>query len=184
MSTIFGSVVQQGYVVPDVEAAMRHWLARGIGPFFVEELRDYPAVVDGQDVTVNLTAAFAYSGDQQIEVIQADDDTFTIYSEFLGQCPGGGLQHLAVWVDDIPETLKELEAAGHTFVVRQQYGDRHAYLDDAESPGVMIQLMARGEAVNELFGIIRNGADTWDGQSRPIRRIDWSTGRPVEVLSP
>ena len=29
MSTLFGPVVQQGYVVPDVEKAIAHWLARG-----------------------------------------------------------------------------------------------------------------------------------------------------------
>lgn len=182
MSRIFGPVLQQGYVVPDVQSAMLHWIARGVGPFFVEKLEDYPAVVDGQPIAVNITAAFAYSGDQQIEVIQQDDDQQTIYREFLDVHPSGGLQHLAVWVDDIQTTLDELKAAGHHFRVRQRYGDRHAYIDNADSPGVMIQLMARGEAIHELFQIVRTGAETWDGTHRPIRKIDWSTGRPIELV--
>jgi len=179
MSVLFGPVVQQGYVVPDIQAAMAHWLARGVGPFFMETLRGYPAEVDAESATVDLTAAFAFSGDQQIEVIQPDDDQPTIYREFLEQNPAGGLQHLAVWVDHIQTKLDELAAAGHGYRVRQQYGDRHAYIDSVESPGVMIQLMARNDTIDELFRIIRRSADTWDGRSRPIREIDWSSGRPV-----
>ncbi len=35
MSKIFGPVVQQGYVVPDMQAALDHWIARGVGPFYL-----------------------------------------------------------------------------------------------------------------------------------------------------
>lgn len=40
--------------------------------------------------------------------------------------------------------------------------------------------MARGDAIEDLFEIVRRGAETWDGINRPIRKINWSTGRPVE----
>jgi catechol 2,3-dioxygenase-like lactoylglutathione lyase family enzyme len=179
MSVLFGPVIQQGYVVPDIDPAIRHWIARGVGPFFVETLRGYPAIVDGEPVTVDLTAAFAYSGDQQIEVIQPDDENPGIYREFLKKHPHGGLQHLAVWVDDIERKLDELRQAGREFAVRQRYGDQHAYIDSVDSPGVMIQLMARNEIIDELFRIVRQGAESWDGISLPIREIDWSTGRPI-----
>ncbi len=33
MSTLFGPVIQQGYVVNDIDEAMQNWLARGIGFF-------------------------------------------------------------------------------------------------------------------------------------------------------
>jgi hypothetical protein len=93
--------------------------------------------------------------------------------------PEGGLQHLAVWVDSIADKLAELEAAGKTYQVIQAYGDRHAYIDSVDSPGVMIQLMAHNEMNDELFRVIRAGADSWDGVSHPIREIDWSSGKPV-----
>jgi len=73
MSVLFGPTVQQGYVVPDLQAAMQHWLARGIGPFFFEELRGYPGLYRGRETQFDLDAAFAYSGDQQIEVTQLSD---------------------------------------------------------------------------------------------------------------
>ena len=179
MSVLFGPVVQQGYVVPDVRAAIDHWLARGIGPFFVEELDDFEGVVEGKTVRLNLTAAFAYSGDQQIEVIQPRGDVPSIYDAYLKTHPDGGLQHLAIWVDDIDAKLAELDAAGHAYRVHQRYGDGHAYIDSVEAPGVMMQLMAHNEFIDELFRLIKTAAEGWDGKTDPIRKIDWSTGAPV-----
>src|SRR3954469_6497065 len=38
MSRLFGPLRQMGYVVPDVEAAMRHWIeVCGVGPWFYAE---------------------------------------------------------------------------------------------------------------------------------------------------
>jgi len=179
MSVLFGPVIQQGYVVPDIQAAMQHWIARGVGPFFIEKLRGLPGIYRGDEAKFNLDAAFAYSGDQQIEVIQPLDDTPSIYRQYLDDHSTGGLQHLAVWVDNIDEKLAELESAGRAYEVAQRYGDGHAYLDSIESPGVMIQLMAHNEIMDELFDTIRAGSIGWDGNTDPIREIDWSTGRPV-----
>jgi hypothetical protein len=175
MSKLFGPVVQQGYVVPDIHVAMQHWLDRGIGPFFIEEHISPEGTADGQTLHSDLSAAFAYSGDQQIEVIQQHNDAPTIYREYLQAHPEGGLQHLAVWSDDIDAKLVEL---GERYRVRQRYGNDHAYLDSVSSPGVMIQLMANNEMINELFDLIRAGSDNWDGVTDPIRRLDWSTGHP------
>lgn len=162
-------------MVPDIQVAIQHWLARGIGPFYIEEHISPEGVADGAPIHSDLSAAFAYSGDQQIEVIEQHNDAATIYRENLARHPEGGLQHLAVWTDDIDAKLEEL---GDAYILRQRYGDMHAYLDCAAAPGVMIQLMANNEIINELFDMIRAGADSWDGVTDPIRKIDWSTGRP------
>jgi hypothetical protein len=183
MSVLFGPAVQQGYVVPDLQAAVKHWLARGIGPFFLEELREYPGIYEGQETQLDLDAAFAYSGDQQIEVIEPLGSSTSIYSRFLESHPSGGLQHLAVWVDDIDETLARLERIGKRYAVAQRYGDRHAYIDSVDSPGVMIQLMAHTEANDELFRVIQDASRDWDGETNPVRKIDWSTGRPIAPTS-
>ena len=63
--------------------------------------------------------------------------------------------------------------------MQQRYGDGHAYLDNKKAPGTMIQLMAHGEAIDTMFGFIREGSDTWDGVTDAIRTIDWSTGSPM-----
>jgi len=178
MSVLFGPFIQQGYVVPDIDRAISHWVARGVGPFFIEEHIRPPGEYDGRAIHPDLSAAFAFSGDQQIEVIQQHDDTDTVYRDFLMGHPTGGLQHLAVWVDDISATLARLEAGGHEYRVRQRFGDAHAYIDSVERPGVMVQLMAQIDLMTELFDAIERASKEWDGIARPLRRIDWSSGRP------
>ena len=38
MSRMFGAITQNGYVVRDIEAAMRHWIdVLGVGPWFYVE---------------------------------------------------------------------------------------------------------------------------------------------------
>ncbi len=151
----------------------------GVGPFFIEEHIRPTGDYDGEPIRPDLSAAFAYSGEQQIEVIQQHDDDPTIYREYLAAHPDGGLQHLAVWVDDIAGTVADLDAAGRSYTVRQRYGDGHAYLDSDDEPGVMVQLMARSEHLVQLMETIRAASIGWDGLTAPIRRIDWSSGKPV-----
>ena len=178
MSVLFGPVVQQAYVVPDIEQAMQHWLARGIGPYFVKQI-DAVGIHDGKPTPMKLSVAFAFSGDQQIELIQVHNDAPTVYRQFIDANPQGGLHHLAVWVDNIADKLRELEKAGHKYRVRVEYLDMHAYIDSIDHPGVMIQLMAHCDFNHEEMAIVRQGADTWDGVTNPIRRIVNSNGRPV-----
>jgi len=183
MSKLFGPVVQQGYVVPDVEAAMQHWLARGIGPFVYVDIRDFPGVYRDTPISAAMKAGFAYSGEQQIEVITPSLDHPSIYKDYLEHNPAGGLQHLAFWVDDIDAKLAELDAAGVGHRVWQRYGappdyQAHAYLDIEDSPGVMIQLMARSDFYDLLFGALAAAAQDWDG-SDPIRELDPASGQLV-----
>ncbi|MGI9326699.1 MAG: VOC family protein [Pseudomonadales bacterium] len=181
MSTLFGPVVQQGYVVPDVEAGMQHWLARGVGPFVFVDIADFPGLYDDQPISAAMQAGFAYSGDQQIEVIMPSLDHPSIYRDFLEQMPAGGLQHLAFWVDDIDAKLAELDHKDVRYRVWQRYGappsyEAHAYLDLSDHPGTMVQLMARSDFYDHLFGLLKQAADDWDGQADPIRVMDPSQG--------
>jgi catechol 2,3-dioxygenase-like lactoylglutathione lyase family enzyme len=131
-----------------------------------------------------MQAGFAYSGDQQIEVITPSYDHPSIYKDFLDQVPAGGLQHLAFWVDDIDRKLAELDAQDVSYRVWQRYGappdyQAHAYIDLADAPGVMIQLMARSDFYDMLFGALFTAAEQWDGKSDPIRVLDPGSGQLV-----
>jgi catechol 2,3-dioxygenase-like lactoylglutathione lyase family enzyme len=184
MSQLFGPVVQQGYVVPDVEAAMQHWLARGVGPFVFVDIQNFSGIYDAEPISASMQAGFAYSGDQQIEVISPSLDHPSIYRDYLEHSPQGGLQHLAFWVDDIDEKLAVLDAEQVRYVVRQRYGEApdykaHAYLDMPDAPGVMIQLMARSDFYDLLFGALAAAASEWDGKTDPIRALDAGTGKLV-----
>ena len=186
MSSLFGPVVQQGYVVPDVEEAIAHWLSRGVVPFFLNDISDFPGQYNGQPIMAEMRAGFAYSGDQQIEVITPSLDHPSIYKDYLAEVPQGGLQHLAFWVENIDAKLAELDAAGHDYRVWQRYGqppdyEAHAYIDSASNPGVMMQLMARSDFYDMYFGLMKEAADSWDGKTDPIRMLDMSSGVPKAV---
>ncbi|MBL6692072.1 MAG: VOC family protein [Pseudomonadales bacterium] len=186
MSVLFGPVVQQGYVVPDVDAAIQHWLARGIGPFFLQDIRGFSGSYDGKHIDADMRAGFAYCGDQQIEVITPEGSHPSIYKDYLAGNPEGGLQHLAYWVDDVDEALAGIEAKGCRHKVWQRYGEApdykaHAYIDIEDQPGVMIQLMARSDFYDMFFGLMKKAADEWDGVTDPIRMLDMSSGAPKAV---
>ena len=85
------------------------------------------------------------------EVIQAEDNTNTVYREYLERNPQGGLQHLGFWTNNISDQISMFEESESGFLVRQRYGNRHVYLDEVDCPGVMIQLMARDEKIEQLF---------------------------------
>ena len=181
MSVYFGPVVQQGYVVPDVEAAMGHWLARGVGPFLFVDIADFPGLYRDQPIMAAMQAGFAFCGDQQIEVICPAMDHPSIYRDYLAHTPQGGLQHLAYWVDDIDAKLAEVSSRGLQYEVWQRYGvapdyQAHAYLDCPDAPGVMVQLMARSDFYNMMFGALSAAAADWDGKTDPIRVLDPATG--------
>ncbi len=181
MSALFGSVVQQGYVVPEVEPAMQHWLARGVGPFVFVDIKDFPGIYRDQPIQAAMQAGFAYCGNQQIEVISPALNHPSIYKDYLDQHPAGGLQHLAYWVDDIDQKLAELDAKQVRYQVWQRYGappnyQAHAYIDLVDAPGVMIQLMARSDFYDMLFGALQAAANTWDGTTDPIRVLNPETG--------
>ena len=77
MSRLFGPLRQMGYVVPDVEAAMRHWVeVCGVGPWFYAERLPLTAFTYGgkryDDIHVSI--GLANSGDMQIELIQQRSD--------------------------------------------------------------------------------------------------------------
>lgn len=180
MSVLFGPVIQQGYVVPDIDAGMRHWLARGIGPFYLMP----PFAVDvlhyGEPSECRITAAFACTGAQQIELIQPlDGGGPSVYGDYLAAHPAGGLQHVASWCDDIEAKLENLSRQGLDYVLAQRYPNSHAYLDMSRSPGVMIQLLPRQEGALAFFDEIERGAAEWDGRSEPIRDRGVAGYRPL-----
>ena len=89
--------------------------------------------------------------------------------------------------NELDPALLELELSerGVRYKVWQRYGEppqyaAHAYLDLTEHPGVMVQLMARSDFYDMLFGLLHEAAAEWDGSTAPIRVLDPASGRLVE----
>ena len=174
MSRIFGAVRQNGYVVRDIEAAMRFWTAvQRVGPFFY-----IPAVKTdwfryrGVDSPVELSIALANSGDLQIELIQQRNGAPSLYREFL-ESGHEGLQHMSYWSHDYQALYDKAIGLGYKVGHEGQIGGdkgRFAYFDTQAHPGTVIEISDISGTKGPFFEKVRQAALSWDG-TRPIREV-------------
>lgn len=163
----FGPVMQNGFVVADLAAAIEHWArTMQVGPFFVfERVAFKEAWYRGKPATdIDLTVAIAYWGELQIELIRQRNDVPSIYTDF--QSRGlTGLQHMGVMSDDLDADLARLKAHN---VVPVQHGStagmRFAYVNTDHHPGGMVELIEATPRARAFFGRIRQAARDWDGR--------------------
>lgn len=166
-----GPIRQIGFVVTDIDTSLQSWVALGIGPWYVIRGQRQMARYRGTPCAVTLTIAFANSGDMQIEVIQQENDTPSIYTEFL-ETQGEGFNQFAYWATDFESTLKSIVDAGWPVVWSGGDGDgvRYAYVEPPGGPAAIIEIMESNEATTGLADFVRAAADGWDG-AEPIRSL-------------
>ena len=174
MSRVFGKVCQNGYVVRDIEAAMKHWVdVMGVGPwFYIEDVKTDWFKHRGVDSDVKMSIALANSGDLQIELIQQRNDATSMYKEFL-DAGLEGLQHMSYWTLDYQSLYDKALSlgyrVGHEGAIGGEKG-RFAYFDTQAHPGTIIEISDISGTKGRTFAHICNVAETWDG-SDPIRRL-------------
>lgn len=171
MSRFFGAIRQAGYVVPDIEAAMQYWTETlGIGPFFYNPrvpIRNYR--YRGEGYAPHNSVALANSGPLQVELIQTRNDVPSMYRDFLG-AGRTGLQHVAYWTESYDDDLVRLEAQGFKPVMSGEVGERgrFVYFDTEYHPGTVIELSEVAGPKGEMFRMIRQASEGWDGRD-PVR---------------
>jgi catechol 2,3-dioxygenase-like lactoylglutathione lyase family enzyme len=175
MSLSLGGVRQIGYVVRDIEQAMRHWSGvLGVGPWFYKEavgtteFRYYGKASALPDLSI----ALANSGGVQIELIQQRNDAPSLYLDSLERS-GEGMQHIAYWTDDAFDSFAaRLQARGYVEGHGGRMGarGRFAYYVHSDLPGNIVEISEMAGGKGEYFATIAEAARTWDG-SDPIRRI-------------
>jgi hypothetical protein len=170
-ATLPGPIRQIGFVVEDLDKALESWVALGIGPWYVIRGQQQRALYRGVPCEVTLAIAFANSGQMQIEVIQQENETPSIYTEFLS-AQGEGFNQFAYWATDFHATVKSVKDAGWPVVWSGGEGDgvRYAYAVPPGGPTAIIEIMELNEATSGLAELVRAAADGWDG-SDPIRSL-------------
>lgn len=177
MSNIFGQIRQLGYVVRDLEAAMRHWTGvMGVGPFFHldrAQFIDYRYYGKREDLWVS--AALAQCGAVQIELIQQRNDAPSMYRDFLA-AGREGLQHVAFWhePDSYDAVLHDALARGFTVAMETATVEpqgRLVYFEQEAHPGTVIELSCLSPGKKKVFDMIAASAVDWDGTD-PVRRLD------------
>lgn len=171
MSRVFGAIRQNGYVVRDIRAALRHWTeTAGVGPWFLAErapIRDFR--YRGAPSAVELSIALANSGGLQLELIQQNNDAPSMYRDFLA-AGHEGLQHIAYWTADFAADRARLLALGYRIGHEGRTGDYgpFAYFDTESHPGTVIELSDVSGRKADLFAHIAAAAEAWDG-ANPVR---------------
>jgi hypothetical protein len=169
MSILPGPVRQIGYFVRDLDEAMAGWVQLGVGPWFVLRTLPMQALYRGEPCETTLSLALSNSGEMQIELIQQQDDTPSVFTEFL-DAHGPGFHQLAYWTTHFEETMRAVEKAGWPVVWSggEGYGVRFAYVEPPNAPAAVIEIseLTEATAANAMF--IHDAAAEWDGQN-PVR---------------
>lgn len=174
MSRVFGHIRQLGYVVDDIEAAMKHWTdVLGIGPFFYfPKIVVVDSIYRGEPQPLELAVALSNSGPLQIELMTQLNDTPSALTEFSAE-HGEGLHHIAYWTDKFDAKLAEVKAAGYEVWHSGAIGskdNRFAYLSTHSHGGTVIELSEISGVKGQLFAHIAQVAAAWDG-TNPIRKL-------------
>ncbi len=170
MSRFFGPILQNGYAVHDWRAAADHWInVMGVGPFFLMDHIEFEwCEFRGEPVDIDMGVVIAYTGNQQIELVQQYNDAPSIYTEFLARNEPG-LQHMGVLIDDLQATLdqhdlrKKIVQQGRT-----SNGINFAYVDTIFHNGTMLELIEVDASARSAFDYMKSKADNWDGTD-PVR---------------
>lgn len=171
MSRFLGEIRQLGYVVSDIEAAMKYWTeTMGVGPWYYSPrvpIEDYR--YDGRSHEVHNSVALANSGFIQVELIQTRDDAPSMYRDFQ-RAGRSGLQHVAYWTEDFDSDLAAMEAKGLRVKMQGKVGDRgrFVYFDKEMHPGTVIELSEVVGPKGRMFDAIREASQDWDGDD-PVR---------------
>jgi hypothetical protein len=175
MSRFFGKVCQNGYVVRDIEAALKHWTeVLGVGPFYyIDRVKCDWFTYRGEPSPVEMSIALGNTGDLQIELIQQRNDAPSMYMDFLN-AGNEGLQHMSYWTTDYQAAYDRALAAGYKVGHEGQIGGeqgRFVYFDTETHPGTVIEMSDISGAKGKFFEHIRNAAIGWDGKDpvRPVR---------------
>lgn len=165
--------MQVCWVVSDIDAAIDSWVtSAGVGPFFwfdgvpFTEGRHRGVAADFPDVT----AAIAYAGDVQIELVCQDNDQPGVFRDLF---PGRetGMHHLALVCDDYEGDRDAYLAAGAELAFEGFAGpSRTCWVDTSPSLGFMVELLERSEMRDGFFAHMRKAAERWDGSDPVVGR--------------
>jgi hypothetical protein len=165
--------MQMCWVVPDLHTAIETWSrTAGVGPFF---WFDGVGCIDGHYRGVaaefpDVTAAIAYAGDLQIELVCQDNDQPGVFRDVFerGQ---SGLHHMALVCTYYEFERDAYIAGGAELAFEGRIGNsRTCWVDTTPTLGFMVELLEPSPAREKGFAAMRAAAESWDGAD-PITRF-------------
>jgi Glyoxalase/Bleomycin resistance protein/Dioxygenase superfamily len=164
------AIVQNCWVVPDLEAAMHRWLDMGYGPFLDFEVDLPDAIYRGKKVPLKALAAMTHGGGVQIELIQQTSDGPSAYRDAF-PAGGGGFHHICRIVDDYPAEIAALRKLDIALATEGTFsGIPFCYADMRASLGFFVELAPNMPLVRSIYRAVIEAAEQWDGDD-PIRPL-------------
>ena len=158
-------IFQYAYFVNSIDEAAHRWNELlGAGPFFAARHHQTDRFVyRGEPVEADVSYAFAYCGDCQIQLIEQHDETPSIYRDMYKRGEEG-FHHVATLVTDFEGELKRLTDMGFDLACRL-YADNvdAAYVDTRSVIGCFTEIHADPPHIIEGFARWKKAHDEFDG---------------------
>jgi hypothetical protein len=169
-----GKAHHHGYLVEDIEATVEQLVEQlGAGPFILIEnvpLENIRSSDESAEFVHN--SAFGCCGDDPVELIEtAHLAPDRVEEAFSGPRPR--IHHVAYAVPrGVVEDLRnELDQRGLPRYLSAQLGEvENTFHDASASLGHDIEIQVDSAEFREFFGMVRGGAEDWDG-SDPLRPV-------------
>jgi catechol 2,3-dioxygenase-like lactoylglutathione lyase family enzyme len=165
--------VQLAYHVSNPEAAAREYSRIfGWGPFFLmEHIELSSCVYRGTAAKFDHTSAYGQAGDIMVELITQHDDSPSVLRELYAR-EAVGIHHVAHFVPDLNETLREAQAAGVAVALdaSTSTGTRFAMLDTTRALGHMVEIYEPAGDLLKFYRHVRRAAEGWNGE-QPVRHL-------------
>jgi hypothetical protein len=165
------SIIQTAYVVPNLRAAIDHWVAKlTVGPWFLaEHFEGLDPRYRREPSHIDVSIAMAYSGAMCIELIEQHDERPSVFREVILK-RGYGFHHWGVGTRRFEHLSAKHSALGHHEVFTDQVpgGGRIAYRDTTSSMPGMIEIIEVSPFIETLFSRFHGASAVWDGTD-PLR---------------
>ena len=151
-------VVQNAYVVDDLDKAIERFTKQGFGPWLLLPDVQVPSVTyRGAPATVSMSAALTQAGDVQIELVCPRDNAPSSFRDLFK--PGqSGLHHTAMFPGDWHGAVAAYEAAGFPCanLFELPDGGAAAIMDTSSVTGHMTELYRDSEGLRQLNKSVRD----------------------------
>lgn len=166
------SINQIAYVVPNIDEAVKWWAeVMGVGPFLaLRDLKFETSDYMGREQPITYSAAVAYSGDLNVELIEPIGPS--IFADWLA-AGRSGVQHICVFTDDFAATVAEAEARGAKRLQGGTIGGGTlGYYDMVGDQSVILEIAQLTPISLGLFDMVKQASADWDGETLFIEAAD------------